>query len=214
MGPVVKDTRALEALRESWPGAFRVQGSAQDLRRDAMMAADRLAAGDRQVIDRLFGVMECDPPALQWSPEEADLDSEILVFLRRYWRERMRGDDLPLSREIDALDLVPALGYVMLMEPVKGGVDFRYRVYGSRIVDYSKVEMTGKCVWDVPSPWVATYFAATYRAVCIRREPLYTFHRSRLDQLFAQWERLILPFVDDNGTVDRLLVGNVPSLRR
>ena len=103
-------------------------------------------------------------------------------------------------------------GHVVVVR--EDGADFRYRVYGSRIVEYSKIEMTGKRIWDLPSPWVATYFAVTYRAVCLRGEALYSLHRSRLDQTFARWERLILPFVDADGNVDRLLVGNIPSMRR
>ena len=184
------------------------------MRREAEQLADELVDGNRNRLDRLFDAMDCSPPELVWSPPSADLSCAILAFLYQYWSERGRGADLPRSSQIDALDLGPALGYIMLLEPKDGGGDFLYRVYGSRIVDYSKAEMTGKRVWDVPSPRVAAYFVASYRAVCIRREPLFTFHRSRLAQFYAQWERLILPFVNDDGEVDRLLVGNVPSLQR
>lgn len=184
------------------------------MRAEAEQVADGLVAGDRNRLDRLFDAMDCSPPELVWSSPSEELSCDILAFLHRYWCERRRGDALPLSSQIDALDLGPALGYIMLLEPKDGGGDFLYRVYGSRIVDYSKAEMTGKRVWDVPSPLVAAYFVATYRAVCLRREPLFTFHRSRLAQFYAQWERLILPFVNEDGEVDRLLVGNVPSLQR
>lgn len=214
MSSLVQDPRALHVLRESWPGAFRVQKAPDELRRDAIVSADRLVTGDRQVFDQLFQAMDSEPPQLQWAPRDEDLVAEELVFLRRYWLDRMRGSDLPLSSGIDALDLVPALGFLMLMQPLEDAADFRYRVYGSSIVEYSKIEMTGKCIWDLPSPWVATYFAATYRAVCLRGEALYSCHRSRLDQTFAQWERLIVPFVNADGIVDRLLVGNIPSTNR
>lgn len=202
------------ALRESWPGAFLGEAPARDMRLEAERVATGLVEGDRRELDRLFDTMDSNAPELVWSPDQAELSCDILGFLQRYWIERKRGDDLPLSSGIDAMDLVPALGYVMLMEPMDGGSDFLYRVYGSRIVDYSKTEMTGKRVWDVPSPLVAAYFMATYKAVCIRREPLYTFHRSRLAQFHAQWERLILPFANADGQIDRLLVGNVPRLQR
>lgn len=214
MGPLQKLDHAKEALRESWPGAFRVRQPVGDLRREAMRAADELAAGSRQRIDRLFDLIESDLPDLAWSPAEADLVSAELSFLRGYWMERRQGDLPPPARIIDALDLKPALGSLMLLEPAPDGGDFRYRVYGSRIVGYSKVEMTGKCVWDVPSPHVAAFFVATYRAVSLRREPLHAGHRTLLDRSHAYWERLILPFVDDEGTVTRLLVGNVPTIRR
>ena len=208
------ERNAIQALRESWPGAFIGRASSSDMRRESDGAAESLAQGDRRPLDRLFDAMTCEPPDLIWSPEPADLTNQTLSFLSSYWLERCRNGALPPSREIDALELGPALGYVMLLEPVDGGSDFLYRVYGSRIVDYSRIEMTGRRVWDIPSPMVAAYFVATYRAVCRRREPLFSFHRARLEQFYAHWERLILPFVDEDGVVDRLLVGNVPSLQR
>lgn len=210
----IRENNALLALRETWPGAFLDRVASRDVSLDAERVAQGLVSDNRQDLDRLFDSLESNAPELVWSPDSADLACDILAFLRRYWLDRREGGGLPLSRAIDALELVPALGYVMLMEPVDGGTDFLYRVYGSRIVDYSKTEMTGKRVSDVPSPSVSAYFIATYRAVCIRREPLYTYHRSRLAQFYTQWERLILPFVNADGQIDRLLVGNVPSLQR
>jgi len=214
MRPTAIESNAIAALRRSWPGAFRNERTPGGFREAAVAAAEELSAGRTGPIDRLFAEIGSDRPRLTWTPTEADLESPVLAFLHRYWQAHRAGGALPLSREIDAVKLVPALGYLMLMEPIDGGADFRYRVYGSHIVDYSKLEMTGKCVWDNPAPWVATYFAATYLAVYSRREPLFTFHRARLDHHFAQWERLILPFVNEDGAVDRLLVGNIPSLNR
>lgn len=214
MVPSTEDNRALDALRQSWPGAFQVQRSSDDYRAAAIVAAAELASDGRGEIDRLFNAMQSDRPRLVWSPTEQDLPPGPLTFLRDYWLQRKRGDDLPLSAGIDAVDLVPAIGYLMLLEPIEDTSNFRYRVYGTRIVEYSRVEMTGRSVWDVPAPWVATYFVATYRAVCDRRQPLYAQHRARVDRYFAEWDRLILPFVDAAGEVDRLLVGNVPSLNR
>lgn len=207
------DESAIDAVRQSWPGAFRDGSSDGDLRADAVRAADELMAGRSATIDTMFAAMDSVPPRLAWMPGEADLIRSPLLFLSRYWHARVDGGKLPLSAEIDAVDLVPALGYVMLLEPVDDATDFRYRVYGSRIVEYSKVEMTGKRVWDIPAPLVAAYFVATYRSVVFQRQALFAAHKARLDGYFADWERLILPFVDASGEVDRLLVGNVPILR-
>ena len=204
----------MQALRDSWPGAFTGQRPALDMRRQAAIVADGLIADDHEALEQLFEDIDTEPPAVVWSPSAEQLADEILIFLRNYWLDLRRGDAPPLSRHIDALDLAPALGYLMLLEPQDGDTDFLYRVYGSRIADYSRFEMTGKRVWDVPSTWVAAYFSATYRAVCIRHEPLFSFHRARIDQFHAQWQRLILPFVNEEGVVDRLLVGNVPSVKR
>ncbi|MEQ9331687.1 PAS domain-containing protein [Thalassobaculum sp.] len=204
----------LAAVLDAWPDAMRIERTASELRDIASRAALELAAGRTGIIDGLFAEMQSPSPTLHWNPAESALEPPALRFLARYWEACPKIGGLPRSSLIDPLDLAPALGYVMLMEPVERSADFRYRVYGSTIVEYSGVEMTGKCVWDIPVPQVAAYFVATYKAVTDRRRPLFAHHRTHHHIQVAQWDRLVLPFVDEHGTVDRLLVGNVPSLRR
>src|SRR5690606_31340466 len=115
-------------------------------------------------------------------------------FLNRFWHEHRAAPDLPPSAAIDPFELGPALGILMLLEPVDGGNDFLYRLYGTVIAEYSGIEMTGKRVWDVPAPLVAAYFLATYRAVFDQRRPLFAHHTTHHDIQIARWDRLILPF--------------------
>lgn len=72
------------------------------MRREAVLVADGLVAADFAPLERLFEGIHTEPPALLWSPSEEQLADEVLIFLRRYWLDRKRGDDLPRSREIDA----------------------------------------------------------------------------------------------------------------
>lgn len=176
-------------------------------------ATEDLLDGRVDAVNRLFAQIDSPSPVVKWDPDEADLESASLRFLLRYWRERARPDALPLSSVIDALDLEPAFGYLMLLEPVEGGADFRYRLYGSTIAHYAGIEMTRKTVSDIPAPIVAAYFMATYRAVAIARRPMFAHHETRYDIQIARWDRLILPFVDAQDRVDRLLVGNIPTIR-
>lgn len=202
----------IAAVLDAWPYALRDRWSPAELRDAASRAATELVAGRSESIDTLFAEMRSPAPVLRWQPQEAELAPPQLRTLHRYWNDCRGADELPPSSRIDPLQVTSALGYVMLLEPVDGATDFRYRVYGSRIVEYSRVEMTGRCVWDIPAPLVAAYFVATYRAVVTRRQPLFAHHRTHHAIQIAQWDRLILPFVGDDGAVDRLLVGNVPSL--
>ena len=184
-------------------------------------ATRELIAGRTDTIARLFTAIESPVPTTRWDPAAETLDSDRLRFLLEVWREGSSEGRLPSSRSIDPMRLAPALGYVMLLEPVdgaangaaNGATDFRYRVYGSIIAEHSGIEMTGKRVRDLPSAPVAVYLLATYRAVCLTRRPMFAHHTTHYDIQIAEWSRLILPFVADDGTVDRLLVGNVPSLR-
>lgn len=206
--------RAAKALGAFWSDISSGRKPSSDLRRDAELAADELAVGGRRLIDRFFETMESERPRLAWHPEAGRFGCDVLDFLHEFWLERRWRAGPPSSRTIDPLDLKPALGSMALLEPCAGGGDFRFRLYGARITLYSKIDMTGRCVWDIPSAYLAAFFFAIYRAVSIRRQPLRAFHRCRLDQCHAEWDRLILPFVDDEGAVSRLLVGTVPRVRR
>jgi len=180
-------------------------------------ATRELVDGRTDTIVRLFTAIESPVPAIRWDPAADTLDSDRLRFLLEVWQEGSSDGRLPSSRSIDPIRLAPALGYTMLLEPVDatadGPADFRYRVYGSIIAEHSGIEMTGKRVRDLPSAPVAVYLLATYRAVCRTRRPMFAHHTTHYDIQIAEWSRLILPFAADDGTVDRLLVGNVPDMR-
>ncbi|MEQ9133568.1 MAG: PAS domain-containing protein [Thalassobaculum sp.] len=183
------------------------------LLRDVERLTDELVGGPPGAIAALFATIDSPTPTTRWEPSESELEDGPLRFLLRLWLDRAETDRLPASRTIDALELRPALGYLMLLEPIDGGADFRYRVYGTAIAEYAGLEMTGRTVWDLPSPRVAAFFLATYQAVCRKRRPLFSHHTTHHAIQSADWNRVILPFAGDDGTVDRLLVGNVPSLR-
>lgn len=204
---------AIGAVRQVWPGAFRAERQPPDLEALTGELTRAVIEERGDPVDALFRDIDSPPPALRWVPEDDFLKPPALRFLNRFWRERRGTAELPPSSGIDAMALRPALGYLMLLEPVDGGTDFRYRLYGSIVAEHAGIEMTGKRVSDVPAPLVAVYFLATYRAVLAERRPLFAHHATHHDIQIAQWDRLILPFADAEGGIDRLLVGNVPSLR-
>lgn len=164
-------------------------------------------------LDALFVETGSPPPFLRWNPREGDLGDERLRFLLSFWRRAARSGDLPDAAAIEPVALRPALGVVMLLEPIEAASDFRYRVYGTSIAAQSGIEMTGKRVSDIPSHPLALFFGVTYRAVLARREPLFARHATNFNIQIAQWDRLILPFVDERDAVSRLLVGNIPGPR-
>ncbi len=152
------------------------------------------------------------PPKVVWQPRGRDLKQEQLQFLLAYWKNLSDGDGRVAADEIDPLNMWPALGFVILVDVVEGGEDFRVRVYGSAIAQSVDVDVTGKLISE--TPWqgvVMDFFYAVYRAVLIRPEPLYTEHEPPADVGVKLWHRLMLPLVSGDGEVCRVLVGNVPG---
>ncbi len=129
-----------------------------------------------------------------------------------YWAGLSSEESFVAAKEIDPLDMWPALGFVMLVDVVDDGADFRFRVYGSAIAQSVELDVTGKLMSEVP--WkgvVMDFFYAVYRAVLIRPEPLYTEHEPPTTIGVKLWHRLMLPLMDEDRKVCRVLVGNVPG---
>jgi len=167
-----------------------------------------------------------DPAALRlfradtvivWDPQEDDLHHDELRFLLRWWHRlaAAHGGLPPASLKLDPLALRPALGHLATLQPEAGGADFRFRLYGSIIAERTGFDMTGKLASAMPSaPDAVAFLTATYRAVSRERTPLYSEHTPWSGQSVTRWFRLLLPFVGDDGAVERIVVGNLPGANR
>jgi hypothetical protein len=169
-----------------------------------------LIADDVRPIARVFTAHHADPPEMIWNPRPDQMTVPPLRFLAGHWA-RLAGDAaVPAVGRIDALELGPALGYLMLLDPVGDARDFRYRLYGSTLAAISRLDMTGRLLSEHPaSAYVAEFGMAAYRAVLERRQPLYTARNPVGAEETARWLRLTLPFADARGAVIRLLAGSV-----
>ncbi len=149
-------------------------------------------------------------PIVIWKPRGEQLRSEPPRHLLAHWSSLAKAPRLPEIQQMDPLDLRPALGYVLLLDVVEGGQDFRYRLFGSAIGSVSGFDMTGKLLSEHPaSAYVTEFSLAVGRAAVRRREPIYTLRRPVGAQDTSLWERLVLPLVDDDRVV-RLLVVSTP----
>jgi hypothetical protein len=142
------------------------------------------------------------------SPEPAQLQGPANRFLLKYWREQGQ-DALPTIAAIDPIRMRPALGRILIVEPVEQGSDFRYRLFGSHIAGLTGFEMTGKLVSVHPgAPELVCFALALYRSLLARPDSVMTRVSPPIAP-YACWERIVLPFVDAAGTVTRFVVGNV-----
>jgi hypothetical protein len=172
--------------------------------------SDAIEANDHSAIAARFRAAGFSPPMVTWDPTLEDLDIEELRFLLRYWRD-LRGDaEMPHLSKVDALDLRPCLGYLMILDI--GEEELTYRVYGSKIARASGFDMTGKTVSSITShSFIPTFFNACYRAARRRRIPILTRHQTPPEISVYSWTRLILPLADDHGVIVRFLAGNIPG---
>ncbi|WP_193187042.1 PAS domain-containing protein [Nisaea sediminum] len=152
------------------------------------------------------------PPDLAWDPAPGHFEDGRLGQLCDYWQTKANGAPAAFWKAIDPTELRFILGYVMLLDVLDGGADFRYRLYGSLIAERFGRDVTGKTVRDFgDAEYIVNFFLATYQAVTEARRPLLSTHYPRPESQTASWSRLILPLVDETGAISRLLVGQIPG---
>lgn len=177
-------------------------------------AADSiLTASDEVPAEAVRAISEC-VVRIAWVPAPACVSDEKLSFLLDYWRNlgSTQKHGVPMAAQVDGIDLVPALGNIMLLDVERERLDARYRLYGTKVADKAGRDWTGWLVSEmnrVTRTPAALLYRAGYLAVCQRLMPLFTEHNSPPWTSAQAWRRLILPLADDEGRCTRLLVGNV-----
>jgi len=166
---------------------------------------------DLRSITDVFRAHGASPPHIVWNPRPSDITAPPLRFLLERWIAlKADAGGVPHDRQIDLASLEPAAGYLMLIEPIDDGRDFRYLTYGDILARISNIDMTGRRLSEHPASAYAIDFGlAVYHAVCERREPIYSERHPAGARDATVWLRLVLPFVDDAGTVVRLISGSV-----
>lgn len=173
--------------------------------------AAAIAAGEAAGLRDVFAAAGARGPELRWDPPVESLATPQHRFLLRYWSDLRGTRPLPHMREIDAVEMRPALGYVNLLEPVENGRDFRYRVFGTVVAAVSGFDLTGQLASGLKaSAYIVEFGLAAFRAVQRRAEPLFTEHGPPAAVYTSTWHRLVLPFGNDRGEVVRLIVCAVP----
>jgi hypothetical protein len=152
-------------------------------------------------------------PFVKEDPDPGSFEDRRLAQLLDHWRGITGTADLPPAEAIDPAALVFILGWLMIMDPLDGGSDFKYRLYGSRIAELTGRDLTGCKVSD-SFPDFAAFTSEIYRSAMQTRRPVLTRHTPPKVIVVARWERLILPFAGADGGVARFLVGAVPLGQR
>lgn len=132
-------------------------------------------------------------------------ESEILVvehpdvrsFLDYCLRHKPPGDFGPRTA-FDVATMRPWLGNLMILDHLPEQNDFRYRLYGTRIVQTSGFDMTGKLVSDFRSP-VGAFFDEIYRLSLSRRALVFTRHAKLHARYFVDWLRVVCPVRHEEG---------------
>lgn len=134
--------------------------------------------------------------------------------LFNFWSGQIGDGELPKSTSFDPISVRKAMGYINVIEPINSGEDFLYRLFGTYVSESFRKKFDGKSMSVLPSDFKDNAVWQT-RTVYEKRKALYSEHIAPVEvSAYLQWSRLVTPWVDDAGNVDRIISCNVPTKQR
>jgi hypothetical protein len=139
-------------------------------------------------------------PAIAKRPE--------LQFLLDYWQAKRGERAMPSRADISIRELKAQLCWISLIDVLPDKDDFRYRLVGTRIVQYFHSDTTGKTVTEAfgSAPEAGVMMLGMLRNVASNRIVVRSFgNLAWMGNDFEDFESLFLPFSDDGTTVNMIM---------
>jgi len=128
--------------------------------------------------------------------------------LHDYWQGKRKPGALPGRRDIDPIEIPQLMPQIALVDVLREPLDYRYRLFGTRLVEVMGAERTGKRMREVMSPPAVAASERLIAGLIETREPLaFTGRLFWLDKDYVAFETLVLPLAGDGETVDMALMG-------
>lgn len=146
------------------------------------------------------------------SVAESDLDSRLSGLIG-YWAGKRQGRRFPARADFDPLELKPLLGYLLMVDVVRGPEDalrFRYRLFGSEFVFYHGTDMTGRWLDEIANPGFRDELLAIYRSVVNQGEPRTLSYDYLVADRRHRFQAVLMPLAADGETVNIVLGCGVP----
>jgi hypothetical protein len=141
------------------------------------------------------------------------VDHPLLLALLRYWQTKCFGQAMPARRDIDPVEMGPALlPHLLLGDLLDRGTRVRFRLVGTTAVKRLGFDPTGKYLEPGVKGGYFDLLASLHRLVYCERAPLYSeseFAWGSRRQLVAR--HLLLPLAQDGPEPSIALVGLVVS---
>ena len=130
-------------------------------------------------------------------------------FLRDYWQTNRGAREMPARRDIRPADLKKYLDSIVMID-VLGDGDFRYRLVGTTITRYFRVDPTGKRVaeaWAPAGEDAVRRVTTNLAAVVAGRVPMRLWGQIDWTGIPEDFDALYLPLSEDGQTVNMILSG-------
>lgn len=138
--------------------------------------------------------------------DAADIPNAILRHLHDYWAGQRGDRTMPSRLDLDLLEVRDNIGRMHVLD-VEGPERFRYRLYGGRVTNPDRAEMTGRTTMDYDDKNFARMVTAHLQECVAAKAPICYRIDGAVDGHPYRYIRLVLPLSDDGTAVSTLLVG-------
>jgi hypothetical protein len=138
-----------------------------------------------------------------------DADERLHAVLN-YWSAKRGERSMPSRRQIDPLELGPAVLPHLMLVDVEPGPRFRYRLFGTAVSEAFGSDPTGQYIDDVMVGQYKEFLLGLYRDLIAMKKPIYSTSIYGAQRDKKMWtQRLMLPLSSDGSTVDMALACQV-----
>lgn len=148
-------------------------------------------------------------PGNRFINHSANLDGAdpILLDVLALWRSVGHGRSMPARQDMTPQLLRRHLGWIHIFDVIQEPLDFRFRLYGSRIAEALGVDATGKLLTEAFSgPFLKSLFPAFEALVREKRPLLLRSSGAGANKEFLPITSLMLPLSNDDERVDAILL--------
>lgn len=143
----------------------------------------------------------------------AEIRHPVLRRFFAYWRAKAGDRAMPRRADIDPVDFPYALGYVILVEVERAPLRFRFRLYGSALVNYfGDGDYTGRYADELLPPDYAPFVVKAYTEAVAGGVPRHNKRELVAGGQLLIYDALTLPLADeaDPDQIGMLLIVMIP----
>jgi len=138
-----------------------------------------------------------------------DADQRLHDVLN-YWSAKRGEQPMPSRRQIDPLELGPAILPHLMLVDVEPGPRFRYRLFGTAVSKAFGSDPTGQYIDTVMVGAYREFMLGLYRDLIAMKKPVYSTSIYGNPSGGKMWtQRLMLPLSSDGSAVDMVLACQV-----
>jgi hypothetical protein len=104
--------------------------------------------------------------------ETKGIESPAIRSMFDYWQSRCGNGRIPARSEIDPADILPLLPNILMVEFETCPFRVRFRLVGTKVVEVTGFEFTGRYLDEIAAEEDAAPFAECYEVACRRQLPV------------------------------------------